>query len=148
MTIIFVGILGAIISAVIGTFWYSKSTPMGKWHMQYLGFDKLSSEDMDKLVSEAKPKMKKVYLAQMILSFITSFFIAFVANYIKQNGDTPIALFYTVFLIWFSFTLPMVGQNILWGKVDSSLAWKKFISDNLYNLITFVFIAFVAALFV
>jgi len=44
-TIILIGVLGAVISAVIGTFWYSGMTPMGKWHMQYLGFDKLSPEE-------------------------------------------------------------------------------------------------------
>jgi hypothetical protein len=40
LTIILLAIGGAILSAVIGTFWYSNSTPMGKLHMKYLGFDK------------------------------------------------------------------------------------------------------------
>jgi hypothetical protein len=50
--------------------------------------------------------------------------------------------------IWVAFTVPMIGQNLLWGNSERSLAWKKFFSDAAYNLITFLLIAFVATLFV
>ena len=143
-TIIFVAILGAVISAITGTLWYMDKTPMGKWHMQYLGFDKLSKEEQQKLIAEAKPKMWKNYLAQTSLSFLTSFFIAFVTSYTIQNGGPATSTFYYVPMIWLAFTVPMIGQNILWGKSEGSLAWKRFFSDSLYNLITFLIIAFVA----
>ena len=44
-------------------------TPMGRVHMQYLGFDKLSKEEQDKKIEEAKPHMRKSYLGQTLLSF-------------------------------------------------------------------------------
>ena len=143
-TIILIGVLGAVISAVVGTLWYSGQTPMGKWHMQYLGFDKLSDEEKAKLIAEAKPKMWKSYSAQIILSFLTSFFIAFVTNYTVQNGGEANAIYYYVLMIWVAFTVPMIGQNILWGKSEGSLAWKRFFSDSFSNLVTFLIVAFVA----
>lgn len=147
-TILLVGVLGAFLSAVIGTLWYSGSTPMGKWHMQCLGFDALSKAEQDKLIAEAKPHMWKTYLGQLVLSFITSFFIAFVTDYTVQNGGPANAVFYYVVMIWAAFTVPMIGQQLLWGTTKSGLAWKRFFSDGLCNLITFLVIAYVATLLV
>lgn len=147
-TIILIGVIGAIISAITGTIWYSDKTPMGRWHMQYLGFDKLSEEEKQRLIAEAKPKMWKSYSAQLFLSLLTSLFIGFVTSYTVQNGAPAVSVFYYVVMIWFAFTLPIIGQGLIWGKTEGSLIWKKFISDNLYNLITFVIIAYVATLIV
>lgn len=147
-TIILVGFLGAVISAITGTLWYMDTTPMGKWHMEYLGFDKLSEEEKKKLIAEAKPKMWKSYLAQLMLSFLTDYFIAFVTSYTIQNGGPATAVYYYVPMIWLAFTVPMIGQNILWGKSEGSLAWKRFFSDSFYNLITFFIIAFVTTLLI
>lgn len=148
MTPIIIGIIGAVISAVTGTFWYSNKTPMGKLHMRYLGFDKLSKEAQDALVAEAQPKMWKTYSLQMVLSLITSLFIGFVTWYTVYSGGPANAVYAYVVMIWLAFTVPMIGQNILWGNIDGSLAWKKFFSDISYNLITFLIIAFVATLLV
>ena len=147
-TIILIGVLGAVVSAVVGTLWYSGRTPMGKWHMQYLGFDKLSDEEKAKMIAEAKPKMWKSYSAQMLLSFLTSFFIAFVTKYTVQNGGEANAVYYYVLTIWIAFTVPIIGQNILWGKTEGSLAWKRFFSDSFSNLVTFLIVAFVATLLI
>jgi hypothetical protein len=147
-TVFLVGILGAIISAITGTLWYMDSTPMGKWHMAYLGFDKLTDAEKKKLMAEAKPRMWKNYSAQTLLSFLTSFFIAFVTSYTIQNGGPANAVYSYVLSIWLAFTVPMIGQNILWGASEGSLAWKRFFSDSFYNLITFLIIAFVATLVV
>ncbi|MBU6141510.1 DUF1761 family protein [Patescibacteria group bacterium] len=144
-TILLVGIAGAVISAITGTLWYSNATPMGRWHMQYLGFDRLSNEEKEKMIADAKPRMWKSYSAQMLLSFLTSFFIAFVTSYTVQNGGPASAVFFYVPMIWIAFTVPVIGQNILWGRSKGSLAWKRFISESSYNLITFLIIASVAA---
>lgn len=145
--IILVGVLGAVISAMTGTFWYSNATPMGKWHMQYLGFDKLSKEEQQKKIAEAMPNMWKTYSLQLLLSFLTSFFIAFVTSFTVQSGGPDSAVYSYVPFIWLAFTVPMIGQNILWGTSEGSLAWKRFFSDSTYNLITYLIIAFVATLF-
>ncbi len=142
--IILIGVAGAVISAVTGTIWYSGATPMGRWHMQYLGFDKLSKEEQAKRIAEAKPRMWKQYSAQMFLSFLTSFFIAFVTSYTVKSGGPDSAVFFYVPFIWAAFTIPMVGQNLLWGNCEARLAWKKFFSDGIYNLITYLLIAAVA----
>lgn len=148
MTILIIAIAGAIISAITGTIWYGSSTPMGKWHMQYLGFDKLSQTEKDALIAAAKPKMAKVYSLQMLLSLVTSLFIGFVTQYTVYGGEPANMVYLYVLSIWFAFTVPMIGQNILWGNIEGSLAWKKFFSDIFYNLITFLIIGFVATLLV
>lgn len=148
MTIILFGILGAIISAGVGTFWYSMKTPMGKIHMASLGFDKLSKEEQNKKIAEAKPHMWKSYLLQLFLSFLTSTFIAFVVNQYKHMG-LPVSLAYiSIASIWLSFTVPLVGQALLWSNTDKKLVWKKFFSDSLSNLVTFLIIIFVFNLFI
>ena len=48
LTIILLSFLGAVLAIIIGTVWYMPFTPMGRVHMQYLGFDKLSKEEQDK----------------------------------------------------------------------------------------------------
>ncbi|MEN9912941.1 MAG: hypothetical protein RLY66_349 [Candidatus Parcubacteria bacterium] len=148
LTIILIGVIGAVISAVVGTFWYNPSlSPMGKWHMQYLGFDKLSEEEKKQKMEEAKPHMWKTYGAQILLSLLTSLFIAFVTSFSVQNGAPASSVFYYIPMIWLCFTVPMIGQNILWGTSCGSLAWKRFFSDIFSNLITFLLIAFIATLF-
>lgn len=147
LTIISIGVLGAIISAITGSMWYSGATPMGKWHMQYLGFDKLSKSEQDVIIKEAKPNMGKKYGMQLILSFLSSFFIAFVTSFSVQNGASASSVFFYVLMIWLCFTVPMIGQDILWGKTEKSLVWKRFFSESFYNLITFIIVAFVATLF-
>ncbi len=148
MTIIIIGILGAIISAIVGTVWYNPSlTPMGKWHMQYLGFDRLSPEEQEALKKEMAPKMWKTYIAQMLLSLLTALFIGVVTSFSVNNGAPASSIYYYIPMIWLCFTVPMIGQNILWGKTDGKLAWKRFFSESLSNLVTFIIIAFVATLF-
>lgn len=139
-TIILLGILGAIISAVLGTFWYSMATPMGRLHMKSLGFDKLSKEEQKKKIEEAKPHMWKSYLLQIFLSFLTSAFIAGIIYYQKSMVS---AVYGEIFAIWLCFTLPLTGQALIWNNHDRKLAFKKFLSDSLFNLVTFLFIVFV-----
>lgn len=148
-TILLIGILGSFISAIVGTMWYNSSlTPMGRWHMQYLGVDKLSKEEFAAMVKEAKPKMWKTYGAQMFLSLLTSLFIGIVTSYSVQNGAPASSVYYYLPMIWLCFTVPQIGQNILWGTSEGSLAWKRFISDSASNLVTFFIIAFIATLLV
>lgn len=148
ISILLIGIIGAILSAIIGTIWYNPSlTPMGRWHMQYLGFDKLSKAEQDAKIAAAKPQMWKTYSAQLLLSLLTSLFIGFVTSYTVQNGAPANSVYYYVPMIWLAFTVPMIGQNILWGTCEGSLAWKKFFSESFSNLITYLLIAFVATLF-
>lgn len=146
MTVILVGILGAFISAITGSLWYSNKTPMGRWHMTYLGFYTLSAEEKEQGITEAKPKMIRMYAGQLFLSLLTSLFIAFVTYYTVQNGGQAGAVYSYVFMIWIAFTVPMIGQNMLWGTAKGTLAWKRFFSDSFYNLITFLIIAFAATL--
>ncbi len=145
MTIILFGILGAVISALLGTFWYSMKTPMGKVHMASIGFDKLSKEEQDKKIAEAKPNMWKSYLLQIFFSFLTSIFIVFI---VMQQKNQIGYVYLEIIAIWLCFTLPIIGQTMLWGNVDKKLVWKKFFSDSFFNLITYLIIVFVFSLFV
>lgn len=147
-TIILIAIIGSIIASALGTAWYSGSSPMGKWHMQFLGFDKLTQEEKDRMIKEAKPKMWKTYSLQMILSFLTAFFIGFVTKYTVVNGGPESAVYFYVIFAWIAFTVPMVGQNLLWSSKESSFLWKIFFSNSIYNLVTFLVTAFVATLMV
>jgi len=144
VTIILLGILGAVISAAIGTFWYSMKTPMGKIHLESVGFSKLSKEEQERKMKEMKPKMWKYYLAQMFLSFLTSIFIASIMTAQKSFGFGVI--YGEVAGVWLCFVVPLVGQSLLWGNVDQKLRWKKFFSDSLSNLVTFFVIVFVFSL--
>lgn len=146
-TIIIIGVIGVIISIVVGMFWYSDKTPMGKWHIASLGFDKLSPEEREQMKAKGMSGMWKQFALQMLLSFITALFIAAVTSFSVQNGAPANSVFFYIPAIWLAFTVPLVGQNILWGNVKGSLAWKRFFSDSFSNLITYLLIAFVATLF-
>jgi hypothetical protein len=143
-TIILLGILGAVISAAIGTFWYSMATPMGKIHMESVGFTKLSKEEQEMKIKEMKPKMWKYYLTQMFLSFLTSVFIAFIM--IEQKALGSSVIYGELAAVWLCFVVPLTGQSLLWGNVDQKLRWKKFFSDSFSNLVTFLIIIFVFSL--
>ena len=147
VSIILVGIIGAVIGIVVGMVWYSDKTPMGKWHMASFGFDKLSPEERARLIAEAKPRMVRQFSAQALLSFITALFIGAVTSYSVQNGAPASSVFFYIPAIWLAFTVPMVGQNLLWGSAKGALAWKRFFSDSFSNLVTYLLVAFVATLF-
>lgn len=144
LSIILVGILGAIVSAIIGTFWYSDKTPMGKVHMTYLGFDKLSKAEQKKLIEEAKPHMWKTYSLQMLLSFVTSAAIAFMVWQTEKAGMSGSYVYGYVFIIWIAFIVPNIGSGLLWGNCDRKIVWKKFFSDIFNNIITYVTLVAIA----
>lgn len=146
--IIILSIVGAVIAAIVGTFWYSNATPMGKLHMRYMGFDKLSEDEKKKKMAEGKAMMGRMYAAQLILSFLTAFWVVFVVTESVQNGlPLWLAVAFPVFS-WLCFIVPMVGTNILWSNCDRSIAWKKFFSDIFENLVTILLIAFMTSFFV
>ena len=147
-TIILLGILGAIISAVVGTLWYSMSTPMGKIHIQTTGFFNFSKEEQEAKIKEMKPKMWKYYLAQTLLSFLTSVFIAFIMLMQRSFGMGVVAIYGEVIAIWLCFTIPLIGQSLLWGNVDLKLRWKKLFSDSFSNLVTFMIIIYIFSLII
>lgn len=146
-TIILLSLAGAVIAAVIGTFWYSNATPMGKVHMRYLGFDILSEEEKKKKIQESMPMMPKIYGAQLFLSFLTAFAVVFITIMSMQNGLSFGMALGFVFLNWLCFMVPVQGSNILWGNCDTKIAWQKFFSDISANLVTILVIAFLASFF-
>lgn len=148
LTIFLLAIVGSVIGAVVGTLWYSGSTPMGKIHMNYLGFDKLSPEEQKNKIAEAKPKMFKMYGAQFILSLLTSFSVVFIIIMTMRNGLTFGMAIGFVVMNWLCFIVPTIGSGVLWSNCDRSIAWKKFFSDIASNLITLILVALLARLFV
>lgn len=145
--IILFSVIGAVLYAVVGTLWYSSSTPMGKIHMQYLGFDKLSEAEKKKKMKEAIPMMPKIYAAQIGLSLLTSFATVFIVAMSIQNNVPPMRAVGFVVFNWLTFMVPIIGQGILWSNCDPKIAWKKFFSDSLSNLASVLLIAYITTLF-
>lgn len=148
MTIFLLSLFGTIISAIIGTIWYSDKTPMGRIHMQYLGFDTLSKEEQKKKIEEAKPKMMKMYLTQMGLSLLTTLAVTFIVTTSLKNGLPLIMALGFVAMNWLCFMVPIIGSNILWSNCDRKIAMKKFFSDIFANLVTILVIALIVSFFV
>lgn len=148
LSIILLALLGSVIAAIVGTIWYSPSTPMGKVHMQYLGFDKLSAEEQKKQMEKAKPDMPKMYAAQLALSFLTSFSVVFIVTQSLHSGLTLGMAAGFITMNWLCFMVPIIGSSLLWSNCDRKLVWKKFFSDITCNLITVLLIALMTGLFV
>ncbi len=146
MTIILLGILGVVISILVGICWYSTKTPMGKLHLESLGFSNVSKEEQEKKMREIKPKLWKYYVGQIILSFLTSTFIAYIMLEQRMFGIGSAAIYVEVGAIWLCFNVPIVGQTLLWGNCDLKLRWKKFFSDIFANLVTYMLIIFIFSL--
>lgn len=146
--IILITILGAIVSLIIGSIWYSDKTPMGRLHMQTLGFDKLTKEEQAKAIEEAKPHMWKSFLIQFVLSALTAFFIAMVSVKGVMNGESFGTITAYSLLNWFCFMVPVIGSNILWGNIDRKIALKKFFSEIASYLVTVAAILLIAKLII
>jgi len=140
-TIVLLGILGVFISIAIGWCWYSLKTPMGRIQQEAVGHGNLSKDEQQKLMQEMQPKMWKYLLAQAFLAFLTSLFIAFIMT--EQKGLGSGIIYAEVGFAWLCFTVPIVGQSLLWGNCDKQVKWKKFFSDIFSNLITYFVIIFV-----
>jgi archaellum biogenesis protein FlaJ (TadC family) len=147
-TIILVSIIGSIIAAVIGTIWYSDKTPMGKLHMEYVGFSKLSKEEQQQKIKESMPQMPKMYAGQLLLSLLTAFVVSLIMIMGVRNGLSLSMAYGFVAMNWLCFMVPVIGSSILWGNCDRNIAWKKFFYDSASNLVTVLVIAFVASFFV
>jgi|SRR5581483_4137489 len=147
ISLLVLSVVGAVLYAVVGTLWYSNSTPMGKVHMQYLGLDKLSPEEKQQKMAAGKAMMPKMYAGQLLLALLTSFAVVFIVTLSIQNHlPAWMAIGFVVFN-WLTFMVPIIGQGILWSNCDSKLAWKKFFSDSLSNLVAVLLIALLASLF-
>ncbi len=147
LTFILLTVAGAVLAAMIGSLWYSPLTPMGRLHMQYVGFAALSLEDQKARINDAKPRMPKLYGAQLFLSLLTSAFVVGVVMVSVQNGVPLLTAIVFPLLSWLCFVVPTVGSSILWGTCDPALAWKKFLSDILYSFATILLIALVTSVF-
>ena len=147
ITIPLLSIAGAVIYAVVGTLWYSNSTPMGKIHMQYLGFDKLSEDEKRRKMEEGKQTMVKMYSAQLFLSLLTSIATVVVVILSIRNGLPLLTALAFVVFNWLTFMVPIIGQGILWSNVDRKIAWKKFFSDIFSNLVSVLLIGLLASFF-
>lgn len=147
ISIILLALAGAIIASIVGTVWYMPSTPMGKIHMQTLGFDKLSPEEQQAKIEAAKPMMPRMYAVQMALSFILSFEVATIITLGLHNGLSLSTAILFVVANWFCFMIPVIGGSILWSNIDRSIALKKFFSDALSYLVTVVLVSLLAAFF-
>lgn len=146
-SLIVLTLAGVIIAMVVGMVWYNPSTPMGKLHMRYCGMDKLSPEEQKKIMTDVKPKMPKMYAGQIVLALLTSFAVVFIVSLSIRNGVPASMAAGFVLFNWLCFMVPIIGQGILWGPVESAIAWKKFFSDSACNLVTVLLIALVASLF-
>lgn len=148
MLILSMTIIGMIIAIIIGSFWHSPGTWSGRIHLQYLGFDKLSKSEMKNIIEVAKPEMWKTYLAQSILSIMTSLFIAFVMINTVQVGQSKYYVFAYMLMIWLGFIIPITGSNLLWGNCEKGLRVKKFFADISYQFVTLFIITLVFTFFV
>ena len=148
ITIFLLSLAGAVIAAVVGTLWYSDATPMGKIHMKSLGFDKLSKEEQAKKRKDGMAMMPKMYAAQFGLSFLTAFSVVLVVIMSVRNGMSFEMAAGLVTFNWLCLMVPIIGGGVLWSNCDRSIAWKKFISDILENLLTVLIIAVLASFFV
>lgn len=145
--LVVLSVVGAIISAIVGTVWYSNATPMGKLHMRYLGMDKLSKKEQQAKMKEGMKMMPMMYTAQLLLSLLTSFAVVFIVAVSVQNRvPFSMALGFIVFN-WLAFMVPIIGSGILWSNCERAIAWKKFFSDIFCNLVTVLLIALVASFF-
>lgn len=147
LTVVGLAVVGTFIAAVLGTIWYSNATPMGKLHMRYLGFDKLSPDEQKQKMKEGMAMMKKLYAGQMALSFLTSLAVVFIVVMSMSNGVSRSLALGFVLINWLAFTVPVIGTSILWSNCDRAIAWKKFFSDSGYQLVFMLLLAFVASLF-
>jgi hypothetical protein len=148
VNILLITLLGGVVSLIIGSIWYSDKTPMGRLHMQVLGFDKLTPDEQKKLIEEAKPHMWKSFLGQFILSSLTAFFIALVSvNGSANNESFNMIAGYSI-LAWLCFMVPVIGSDIIWGNVDRKIALKKFFYSIGSYLVTIIAMLLIARLFV
>lgn len=148
MTLALLILGGVVLSMVLGAFWHSPLTPMGRLHMQYVGFDKLSKEEQDKLMAEMKPVMWKSYLGQTILSLFTTVAVVGIVYMSMQNGVPANVAFGFVVFNWLCFMVPVQGANIIWGNCDRAIAYRKFFYDTTFNLVTVLMVAGLVVCFV
>ena len=144
LKVILLGVLGATISMIVAAIWYS-SFLFGKVRLDYQAKRALSFEEHQNKLKAPKIGIFKIYFLQFLLSFITSFFLAIV----MKGGYGFIFnkyLFMFIGLVWISFTVPAVGSDILWSEASGKIAFKKFISDILYSLISFILTAYIFTL--
>lgn len=146
-TIIILALAGSVIAAVVGTIWYSPGTPMGRIHMQSLGFTALSEEEQKAKMEEGKAMMPKMYAGQMFLSLLTSFAVVLIITMSMQNKVPFMMALGFVVMNWLCFMVPIIGSGLIWSNCDRTLVWKKFFSDIFANLVTVLLIAYMASFF-
>lgn len=148
LTLILLALAGTVLAVVVGTFWYSPKTPMGKIHMRYVGFDKLSPEEQAALMEREKPRMPKLYAAQMALSFLTAIATVMTISASMSVGIPAKLAILPPLMYWLCFMVPVIGSGIIWGNCDKDIAWKKFFSDSANNLVTIVLIELLTIAFI
>jgi len=147
-TLVLLSLGGAVIAAVVGTLWYAPASPMGRLHLRYLGFDKLTEAELQAKMAESKPMMPKLYAAQLFLSLLTAFAVVFIVATSMQNGVTFSMAVGFVMLNWLCFAVPAIGSNIIWSNCERGVAFPKFLSDIFCNLTTLLLVALMTSFFV
>jgi hypothetical protein len=147
ITTILLAFAGVVIATVVGSFWYSGATPMGRLHMRYLGMDKLSPEEQKQKMESAKPAMAKMYAGQALLSLLVSFSTVFIVRESIHNGVPALMALAFPLSNWLCYVVPAIGTGILWSNCDRSIAWKKFLSDSGFFLVLILLVAVMTSFF-
>ena len=109
VSLFFIALLGVVISMIVGMVWHMPNVPTGKLHMQYIGFTKLSAADQEKQMKAAQPHMRKSFLGQAVLSYLSSLFIVVVMHYTTDGGLSSAMVYGYVLMIWAAFVVPTFG---------------------------------------
>jgi len=108
-------LLATVLQFVCGAVWYSVF--FGKLWGQIHGFDKLSKETQQKMMS----KMGPFYGIQFLVTLVTSFVLAIFITYLPQDWNVyGLAGFF-----WLGFVVPAQVSGVIFGGTESKWMVKK-----------------------
>ena len=108
-------ITATITAFMIGSVWYSPLLFSKEW-IKLIG---MTEHDMDQVKAKGMVGMWKLYLSQLIITFVTFLILGFIIfNIGDQSAGDGVTL---ALLLWIGFALPIGISGILWKKQSIKL---------------------------
>jgi len=117
-------VAAAVVSMVIGMFWYSPLA-FGKMWMRLMGFEE---KDKEKMKQDAKKAYPFAVLSSLVMAFVLAMFVDYAGAITVLQGVITGAL------IWLGFIATVTLQPVLWAGRSVKL----YALDNGHNLIALV----------
>lgn len=130
-------LVATVAQFVLGAVWYSPLL-FGKWWMQIMEKENMTSEALQKLQKEMVPFYAVQFVITLLFTFVLAMFI-----YYLQMANVGFHAYGVAGWVWLGFVLPVQIGSVVWANTKQMFWVKQIFIMTSYQLVALMLTAFI-----